>query len=84
MVIDPASQDRASGLHGAELPREFFRRCQDRCGQRDICMASASVASDSLVGSDSSVASAYAANASVASASVPPRHNKAHVALHSV
>ena len=84
MVIDPASRDKASGIHDADLPREFLRRCQDRCGQRDVCMASDSVASNSSVASDSSVASASAAIACVASASVPPRHDKAHVAPHSV
>ena len=78
MVIGPASLDRASELHGAELPREFLRHCQYRCGQRDLCMTSASVASDS------SVASASAAIACAASASVPPRHDRAHVAPHSV
>jgi hypothetical protein len=77
-VIGPASLDRASELHGAELPRKFLRHCQYRCGQRDLCMASASVASDS------SVASASAAIACVASASVPPQHDRAHVAPHSV
>ena len=80
--------DRASELHGAELPREFLRHCQYRCGQRDLCMASASVASDSSVASASAafacVASASAAIACVASASEPPRHDRAHVAPHSV
>jgi hypothetical protein len=59
VVVGPASRYMASGLHSAESPREFLRRCQDRCDQRDLAMAS------DIVASASSVASAYAVNASV-------------------